>query len=138
MDGALQGVPMAGPNRILHVEDDEDILMIARLALADLGGFDLLQCSSGAEALARAADVAPDLVLLAYLLPEMTGMQTLVALRGLPATARVPAIFMTAKAMETIEGDMAGLGVLGRITKPFDPVTLPADIRRYWAQRPQG
>lgn len=132
---ALQGVPMGGPNRILHVEDDEDILMIARLALADLGGFDLLQCSSGAEALDRAEGFAPDLLLLDYMMPQMNGMQTLQALRERPATAQVPAIFMTAKAMETIEGDMEGLGVLGRINKPFDPVTLPSDIRRYWAQR---
>lgn len=129
---------MAGLNRILHVEDDEDILMIARLALADLGGFEVLQCSSGAEALKQAAGFAPDLLLLDYMMPEMNGMQTLQALRAMPETARVPAIFMTAKAMETIEGDMSGLGVLGRITKPFDPVTLPADIRRYWAQRPAG
>lgn len=129
---------MAGLNRILHVEDDEDILMIARLALADLGGFEVLQCSSGAEALKQAAGFAPDLLLLDYMMPEMNGMQTLQALRTMPETARVPAIFMTAKAMETIEGDMSGLGVLGRITKPFDPVTLPADIRRYWAQRPAG
>ena len=94
--------------------------------------------TDGAELLRVVETTQPDLVVTDLSMPEMNGMQTLVALRGLPATARVPAIFMTAKAMETIEGDMAGLGVLGRITKPFDPVTLPADIRRYWAQRPQG
>jgi hypothetical protein len=42
---------------------------------------------------------------------------------------------MTAKAMESIEGEMSGMGVLGRITKPFDPVTLPNEIRRFWAAR---
>ena len=135
MDLALRGVPMDGLNRILHVEDDEDILMIARLALADLGGFEVMQCASGAEAIEKAAAFGPDLLLLDYMMPQMNGMQTLQALRERPATAQVPAIFMTAKAMETIEGDMEGLGVLGRINKPFDPVTLPSDIRRYWAQR---
>lgn len=125
-------------NRILHVEDDEDILMIARLALADLGGFEVLQCSSGAQAVDQAASFAPDLFLLDYMMPEMNGMQTLKALRENPEFADTPAIFMTAKAMESIESEFTGMGVLGRITKPFDPVSLPADIRRIWAQRRGG
>ncbi len=137
MGRALRGVPMDGLSRILHVEDDEDILMIARLALADLGGFEVLQCASGAEALERAEGFAPDLLLLDYMMPGMNGMQTLEALRERVSLARTPAIFMTAKAMESIEGEMQGKGVLGRITKPFDPVTLPSEIRRFWSQRPQ-
>ena len=126
---------MATLSRILHVEDDEDILMIARLALADLGGFEVMQCSSGNEAIAKAREFEPDLLLLDYMMPEMNGMQTLQALRQIAELSQTPAIFMTAKAMENIEGEMSGMGVLGRITKPFDPVTLPNEIRRFWAAR---
>lgn len=126
---------MDGLNRILHVEDDEDILMIARLALADLGGFEVLQCASGAEAVEKAAGFAPDLLLLDYMMPGMNGMQTLEALRTQSVLAETPAIFMTAKAMEFAEGEMKGKGVLGKITKPFDPVTLPVEIRDYWSRR---
>lgn len=126
---------MSGLNRILHVEDDEDILMIAKLALADLGGFEVMQCASGPEALREAEKFAPDLLLLDFMMPEMNGVQTLQALRALPSLAGIPAIFMTAKAMELVDAELAGLGVLGRISKPFDPVSLPGEIRRYWAQR---
>lgn len=126
---------MTGLNRILHVEDDEDILMIARLALADLGGFDVMQCASGPEALREAEAFAPDLLLLDFMMPEMNGVQTLKALRALPSLTDIPAIFMTAKAMELVDAELEGLGVLGRISKPFDPVALPSEIRRYWAQR---
>ena len=133
--GAAGGALMDGLNRILHVEDDEDILMIARLALADLGGFEVLQCASGAEAVEHAAGFAPDLLLLDYMMPGMNGMQTLEALRAQTPLAATPAIFMTAKAMEMHEGEMEGKGVLGKITKPFDPVSLPDEIRRFWARR---
>lgn len=110
--------------------------MIARLALADLGGFEVMQCSSGPQAVSEAAAFAPDLFLLDYMMPEMNGMQTLKALRTQPEFVHTPAIFMTAKAMDMVEAEFAGMGVLGRITKPFDPVTLPAEIRRIWTQRP--
>lgn len=112
--------------------------MIARLALADLGGFDVLQCSSGPEALEKAAQFGPDLLLLDFMMPEMNGLQTLQALRRQEGLAAVPAIFMTAKSMEGIETGFAGLGVLGKITKPFDPVTLPDEIRRLWTDRKAG
>lgn len=112
--------------------------MIARLALADLGGFDVLQCMSGPEAVAKGAAFAPDLLLLDFMMPEMNGLQTLQALRLQAPLAAVPAIFMTAKQIEVSQAEFDGLGVLGKIGKPFDPVALSNDILRLWAQRPQG
>lgn len=117
--------------RLLHVEDDKDIQMIARMALVDLGGFDLLQCASGAEAVAQAAAFAPDLLLLDYMMPGMNGMATLQALRRLPGLAGVPAVFMTAKTLAVTPDEMAANGVVGVIGKPFDPVSLPDRIGRF-------
>lgn len=117
--------------RLLHVEDDEDIQMIARMALVDLGGFDLLQCASGAEAVAQAAAFAPDLLLLDYMMPGMNGMATLQALRRLPGLAGVPAVFMTAKTLAVTPDEMAANVVVGVIGKPFDPVSLPDRIGRF-------
>lgn len=128
---------MAELKRILHVEDDEDILMIARLALADLGGFEVMQCMSGPEAVEKGAAFAPNLLLLDFMMPEMNGLQTLQALRAQAPLADVPAIFMTAKQIEVGDAEFGGLGVLGKITKPFDPVALSNDIMRLWGQRPQ-
>jgi CheY-like chemotaxis protein len=67
--------------KILFVEDDEDISMIACMALGDVGGFDVTACASGKEALAAAPGLAPYLILLDVMMPGMDGPTTLKALR---------------------------------------------------------
>lgn len=122
---------MPNPPKLLHVEDDEDILMIARMVLADLGGYEVLQCASGIEALEKAEAFSPDVVLLDYMMPDMNGLATLQALRLLPGLKDTPAIFMTAKNLDFGAAELDALGVKGVIQKPFDPVALPSDIGRF-------
>ena len=50
--------------RVLHVDDDEDVRAIAMIALAVVGGLEVLQCAGGHEALAAVRDFKPDLFLL--------------------------------------------------------------------------
>jgi len=124
MSGSLQ--------RILYVEDDPDIQMIASLALETLGGFELRICSSGEQALAEAAGFAPDLLLLDVMMPGLDGPQTLEALRHQPGLAATPAIFMTAKVQTEEVDEYRRLGALGVIPKPFDPMTLAERVRQLW------
>ncbi|PSL19699.1 response regulator [Shimia abyssi] len=121
---------MVQVRRILHVEDDPDIREIANLALAELGGFDVLQCESGAVALSKAEAFAPDVIVLDMMMPGMTGIETLAALRKIPSLAQTPAIFMTSKNVATEHQDVIQNEAAGAIQKPFDPVTLPEQIRR--------
>ena len=83
--------------RILYVEDEPDIRMVAQMALEAVGGFTVIACPSGSEALAAAPTAQADLLLLDVMMPGMDGPSTLKALRALPATAGTPVIFMTAK-----------------------------------------
>src|SRR5271154_917225 len=83
--------------RILCIDDETDILAVAKLALETVGGFETRQCSSGAEALIEVSNSPPDLILLDVMMPQMDGPATLKALRQDPATAGIPVIFMTAK-----------------------------------------
>ncbi|MDH4247808.1 MAG: response regulator [Deltaproteobacteria bacterium] len=117
--------------KILYVEDDPDIQIVARLALERIGGFTVKVCSSGREALQQAEAFAPDLVLLDVMMPEMTGPQTLLALRQLPGLARVPMVFVTAKTQKSEVENYLQLGVVGVISKPFDPMKLAATVRSY-------
>jgi CheY-like chemotaxis protein len=117
--------------RILLVEDDPDIRLVATMALESVGGFSIVSCGSGAEALARFGEAAPDLVLLDVMMPGMDGPETLAALRRLPGGG-VPVVFMTARVQA---GEIAGyreMGAVDVIAKPFDPMTLSETVRQIW------
>ncbi|WP_372825938.1 response regulator [Polaromonas sp.] len=119
--------------RILYVEDEPDIRMVAQMALEAVGGFTVTACASGSEALAAAPGAAADLLLLDVMMPGIDGPSTLKALRGLPATAQTPVIFMTAKVQTTEIAQYMALGAIDVIHKPFDPMELSAQIGRIWA-----
>lgn len=121
--------------RILYVEDERDIQAVARIALETVGGFTLEVCSSGREALEKAEAFGPDLLLLDVMMPEMDGPSTLAALRSLPATAEVPAVFMTAKVQPSEVRQYKELGALDVIAKPFDPMMLASVILEIWNGR---
>jgi CheY-like chemotaxis protein len=81
-------------------------------------------------------DFHPDLLLLDVMMPEMDGPSTLRALRALPQTAAVPAVFMTAKVMPHEVAALRGLGAIEVVPKPFDPMTLAETLREIWRRRP--
>ncbi len=118
--------------RVMCVEDDPDIRMILEFSLGRLGGYTLSLCASGQEALDQAARFAPQLVLLDVMMPKMSGPETLQHLRSVDCMRGVPIVFLTAKALQDDVEALLEQGATGIIVKPFDPVTLPKDIRIYW------
>ncbi len=114
--------------KILIIDDDDDIRRIARLSLGRLGGHDVVDASAGAAGIEQARRDAPDVILLDVMMPVMDGPATLAALRADPATADVPVIFLTAKAMKAEVERLLGLGASGVLTKPFDPRTLSDEL----------
>ncbi len=124
--------------RILYVEDEPDIRSVARIALEALGGFVVETASSGKQAIAAAPAFAPDLILLDVMMPGMDGPATLKALRGLPAIAKTPIVFMTAKVQPQEIAGYKSLGAVDVISKPFDPMQLAATIRAIWDRHHGG
>ena len=113
---------------ILHVEDDEDIRDIAKMALEVMGDFTVIQQDCGEAAIAIAAETKPDVLLLDVMMPGKTGPETLAELRKFEHLANIPAIYMTARVQPSEIDQFKKTGVLGVIEKPFDPVTLGQDI----------
>ncbi len=118
------------PLKVLYVEDDPDIQVIARIALEDIGGFTVRPCTCGEEALQAIADFVPDVIVLDVMMPGMDGPTLLGKLRQHTNAAKVPAIFMTARVQRSEVEDYHTMGAVSVISKPFDPLTLAEQIRR--------
>ncbi len=119
-------------SKILYVEDDPDIQVVAQMALETVGGYTLCVCSSGQQALDQAEDFAPDMILLDVMMPEMDGPTTLVNLRKIDSLNTTPAVFMTAKVMPSDVERYKELGAVDVIAKPFDPMSLATRIQEIW------
>lgn len=118
--------------KILHVDDAEDIRIIADIALRVIGKFEVLQCASGKDAIGQAQAFQPDLLLLDYMMPDMDGKETLNELRSLPGLDDVPAVFMTARVSDDFFDGLRREGALDVIAKPFDPMDLANQLRAVW------
>lgn len=120
-------------NKILHVDDDEDILELTRMSLELIGGFEVHQCNNGESAMAEIDGFAPDLLLFDVMMPVIDGPELFARIRKMPGHEKTPVVFMTAKAETVFNEELIAKGAWACITKPFDPVTLPDQLREIWA-----
>jgi CheY-like chemotaxis protein len=117
-------------DRVLLVDDEDDIRAIARLSLERLGGWTVVTASSGDEAVELVAREAPfTVVLLDVMMPGSDGPATLERLRSGALDARTPVVFLTAKVQPADRRRLEGLGAAGVIAKPFDPMLLSQQLR---------
>lgn len=121
-------------SRILHVEDDPSIQAVAKIALEAVGGFRVLSCSCGQDALDQVQGFAPDFILLDVMMPGMDGPQTLAKIAQLVDIGQIPVVFMTAKVQPAEIEHYRGLGARDVIIKPFDPMQLAAQVRQIWSR----
>jgi len=123
-------------SKVLLVDDEPDIRRIGEISLRRVGGWDVAMAGSGAEAILLAPVYRPDLILLDVMMPGMDGPQTFAKLRELPELAGVPVIFVTAKVQRDDVARLRALGAIGVVSKPFDPMALPAELRRIVGETP--
>src|SRR5258708_10420073 len=109
--------------RILAIEDDSNILENVMETL-EVGNYEVVGAENGAHGVELAQQLLPDLIVSDITMPGMNGYDVLVALRGDPATARIPFIFLTAVADRSSMRDAMNLGADDYLTKPFTATEL--------------
>lgn len=114
--------------KILAVDDEPDALELIEFNLKT-AGFDVSTAEDGKEALKKARQILPQLILLDLMLPQIDGLEICKALRRDPATASIPIIMLTARAAEIDRVLGLELGADDYVTKPFSPRELVLRIK---------
>ena len=114
--------------RVLIVEDESALVELLRYNL-EQAGFTVSVAYDGEEALASVQDDTPDLVLLDWMLPLMSGIEVCRRLRRQTATANLPIIMLTARGEEGDRVRGLDAGADDYVSKPFSPTELVARVR---------
>jgi DNA-binding response OmpR family regulator len=115
--------------RILLVDDDGPTLDVLTLSLT-LDGHEVHQARNGEEAVALAAAVRPELIVLDQMMPVMDGLTAARHIRAAAEIAQTPIVMLTAKVMESDVWAGWQAGVDSYLTKPLDLDVLTAEMAR--------
>lgn len=114
--------------RVLVVDDDDDIVRVVRINL-ELEGFEVETAGDGQEALERALANPPDIALLDIMMPRMDGLTALRKMRSQPSLASTSIVLLTARGLTEDRVNGLELGADDYVTKPFDVVELVARVK---------
>lgn len=135
-----KGEAADGPKRhrevplVLVVDDVADGREIVGEYLK-MSGYELDSAADGLEAVQKAQDLVPDVILMDVWLPKMDGLEATRRLRQDPRTKDVPIIALTAHGLASARGKALEAGCDAVITKPFLPEALEKEIERQLARR---
>ena len=113
---------------VLLVEDEAPLVELLNYNLAE-AGFEITSAADGEEALIAVAERKPDLVVLDWMLPMVSGIEVCRQLRRKADTRNIPIIMLTAKTEESDRIRGLESGADDYVTKPFSPGELVARVR---------
>jgi DNA-binding response OmpR family regulator len=122
-------------NLVLIADDDLDIVRFVALNLR-LEGFEVVVATDGQDALDKALDLGPSLIVLDTMMPRMDGYEVCVRLRDQRPEAQIPVIMLTAKSLAADRAMAFTAGADDWVTKPFDPADLVSKVKHHL--RPEG
>jgi len=114
--------------RIMIVEDEEPLTLLLRYNL-EAEGYEVDACARGDEAEVRLLEELPDLLLLDWMLPGLSGIELCRRIRSRPQTEHLPIVMLTARGEETERVRGLATGADDYVTKPFSTPELMARIR---------
>jgi DNA-binding response OmpR family regulator len=120
--------------KVMVIDDEPFILMMIEDVLK-FEGFDVVTLRDGRDAVERVRSEKPDLIILDWMMPEVSGITVSNALKSDPELSEIPVLMLTAKAQEDDEKLGLQSGVDRYITKPFSPRSLMEVVRKYVERR---
>ena len=118
----------APPPKILVVDDDKfQIQLIERILTK--AQYEVVGYNNSRQALNKVNEIAPDLILLDLIMPEIDGFEMCRRLKSNNKTKDIPVIFLTARKDQETESKVFELGAVDYITKPYNPITVNVRIR---------
>ena len=120
--------------RVLLVDDYPDAREMYAEYL-DFSGFEVIEAANGMEALQRAVDTAPDIILMDLSLPVMDGWEATRRLKADARTAEIPVVALTGHALAGISEGARKAGCDAFVTKPCLPEDLVKEIRKVLDER---
>ena len=110
---------------------DDEVYMVRLLELTfKKGGYEIISCRDGKEALELAASATPQLIVPDVIMPGLDGLGALRQLKENPATKNIPVVVLSAKghALTKVEAELAGAAVF--LAKPFSPNQLLGEVQK--------
>jgi len=121
----------AKPKKVLVVDDEDAVREIYKKEFT-MAKFDVVVAADGEEGLLKAAEETPDLVLLDVMLPKMSGIDVLKALKQNPLTKEIPVLLLTNLGEETIIKEGFELGADGYLLKvSYTPAQVVEECRKF-------
>jgi CheY-like chemotaxis protein len=119
---------MSISKRILLVDDSNTVLMMEKMILTK-GPYEILFARDGLEAVARAKDEQPDLILLDVMMPKLDGLAACAAIRAEPSTTHIPIVMVTTRGEEENIESAFRNGCTDYVTKPINGLELLAKLQ---------
>jgi len=114
---------------VLLADDEVNLRTLVRTTLDD-PAYRILEAADGVAALELACKEIPDLVVLDWMMPGMSGVEVASALRQDPATAHIPIIMLTARGQEKDKEQERVLHLAAYLVKPFSPLELLEKVQK--------
>jgi DNA-binding response OmpR family regulator len=115
--------------KVLVAEDEPDILFMIAFSLRTVGKFEVVEARNGLDAVEKAQQEQPDLIILDIKMPRMNGYEACRKLKEIESLKEVPIIFLSARGQQHEIEEGLSLGVTDYIRKPFAPEDLIAKVR---------
>ncbi len=115
--------------KVLIVDDDPNIIEMVKVNL-EIEGFKVICAGNGKEGVEIAKRVKPDLILMDWMLPRMSGIDAVKLLKADPVSRSIPIFMLTARSQVNDIDQAFKAGADNYITKPFNPVKLALVLQR--------